>query len=574
VYAARGYGDTASQWLQQEGIAPDDAAEAAQQIAANGSGLAIPVGLLSRKLRQLMEMRLEDLLEHDGVPAVDAVVAGTPEELRQVAQYLAHNAGAGKTLTSADVAHLGALVGRLPDNREARRIARIAVWLAEQPLPSSLPTDADWPRVEHWLETEYLPAYVSHCLTGRIVVTERAAISFETWLLSHYQTLMGEGRVGLHTFACGVPRAHARHAALVILLDGAPAPLVRAFSDELLQHTPLSLARDGLMISLLPTRTAQNRRSLLSGRLPDQASAAGVNDLAGLLGAGAQSARAISGLTDIKTLQPGEVIFCHYRTIDEDWLHKPHDPLSRWLGAAEALDELLGQLKDVVALATEADTELLIGCVSDHGWSEVPRDGIPLRISDELADRVSHGRVLDGHLDAALGNPLERHRYYLEKDCTIASGYTVLGRRPQGAVHGGATPQEAVVYGFWASTSRLPSADDLGLEISGTIRRAVATNPVQVTISNPNPEPVTVSTVALAGLSLESGALPITIEGGRSQDVSADCPCPGQDRSITLRGAIEWTPYDGARHRQGVEIALSTVGAAESDQAFEDMFEN
>lgn len=572
VAATRGYGDAASQWLQQEGVAPDQAAEAAQQIVATESSVAIPVGLLSRKLRQLMEMRLESLLKQEGVPAVDAVMVGTPEELYQVAQYLAQTAGAGKALTAADAACLKSLVARLPDSREARRITRIAVWLAERPLPSSLVMDADWPHVEHWLETEYLPAYVSYCLTGRIAATRGAAISFEAWLLSHYQVLVGEGRVGLHNFACGVPRADARHAVLVILLDGAPAPLVRAFSDELLQHTPLSLARDGLMLSLLPTRTAQNRRSLLSGRLPDQASQAGVHDLAGLFGTGAQSARAVSTLTDIRTLQPGEVIFCHYRTIDEDWLHRPHGDLARWLGAAEALDELLGQLEGVVTLAADADTELLIGCVSDHGWSEVPRDAVPLQIPDGLADRVSHGRVLDQHLDAALGNPLERHLYYLEEDCTIASGYTVLGRRPQGAVHGGATPQEAVVYGFWASTIGQPTADELGLEISGTIRRAVATNPVQVTISNPNPEPVTVSAVALAGLWMESGALPITVDGGRSQQVPADCPCPGQDRSIALRGTIEWTPRDGARRRQVVGIVLPTVGAAESDQAFEDMF--
>jgi hypothetical protein len=141
-------------------------------------------------------------------------------------------------------------------------------------------------------------------------------------------------------------------------------------------------------------------------------------------------------------------------------------------------------------------------------------------------------------------------------------------------VHGGATPQEAVVYGFWASTSRLDSADNLGLEISGTIRRAVATNAVQITISNPNPEPVTVSTVDVAGLSLESGALPIIVEGGRSKQLSANCPCPDQARSVTLRGKIEWTPRGGARRRQDVDLTLPTVGAAEFDPAFEDMFEN
>lgn len=573
VYATCGYGDAASQWLQQEGITPDEAAEVAQRIPTDELRLSISARLFSRRLRQLIEKRLADSLANNGILALDAVMAGIPEEMSQVTQYLLHNAGAGKALTTTDITHLTNLVSRLPDSRDTRHITRIASWLAEHPLPSLLDTDATWPQAEYWLENEYLPAYVSYCLTGRIAATEDVAISFEAWLISGYQALVGEGRVGLHTFACGVPRAHTQQVVLVILLDGAPAFLVRAFKEELFQHCPLSLARDGLMISLLPTRTAQNRRSLLSGRLPDQASAADVNDLAGLFGAGAQSARVVSELKDIKTLKPGEVIFYHCRTIDEDWLHKPHDPLSRWLGAAEALDELRGQLKDVVALAIEADTDLLIGCVSDHGWSEVPRNAVLLRVPDELADRVSHCRVLDGQLESGLGNPLERHRYYLEDDCTIASGYSVLGRRPQGAVHGGATPQESVVYGFWASTSRVSLADDLGFEISGTIRRAVATNPLQINICNPNPESVTVLDVALAGLSLATGILPFTIEAGGTQQVAANCNCPGQDRSILLRGAIEWTPRDGARQRQVVEITLTTVGAAESDQAFEDMFE-
>lgn len=573
VYATSGYGDTASQWLQQEGIAPDEAAGAKQHVAAGETDLAIRPSLLSRKLRQLMGTRLKALLAQNGVPAVDAVTVGTPEELQQVEEYLVQHADGGGTLTTADTVHLTRLVGRLPDNPQTRRIGRIAAGLADRPLPSSLPPDADWPRAAHWLETEYLPAWVPYCLTGRTSATDEAAVSFEKWLLSRYQAVVGQEKAGLHTFCCEAPRAHAGQAILVILLDGAPAPLVRAFSDELLQHTPLCLAKDGLMLSLLPTRTTQNRRSLLSGRLPDQAGAASVSDLAKLFGVEAKNARVVSELADVRTLRPGEVIFYHHRTIDKDWLHGPHKPLLRWLGAAEALDGLMKQLSDIVVCAQEANTELLIGCVSDHGWSEVPRDATQLRIPDELADRVSHGRVLDGHLDAAVGHPLERRQYYLEKDCTIASGHTVLGRRPQGAVHGGATPQEAVVYGFWATTSPLSSVDDLGFEINGTIRRAVATNSVQVTITNPNPEPVTVSTLVLDGLTLAPGTLPITIEGGRSQQAPADCPCPGRDRRITLRGTIEWTPRNGARRRQVLEIVLPTVGAAESDQAFEDMFQ-
>ena len=85
---------------------------------------------------------------------------------------------------------------------------------------------------------------------------------------------------------------------------------------------------------------------------------------------------------------------------------------------------------------------------------------------------------------------------------TIATGYSYLGRRPHGAVHGGATPQETVVFGFWATTLSVTALADLGLTVTGTVRRAVKDNAVVVRLVNPNAEAVMVHRAVLHGLQI------------------------------------------------------------------------
>lgn len=572
VYATRGYGPIADQWLQQEGITNDESADAVPQLQFCAPFLRFSEGLLSRPLRQLMSLRVQALFEENGAAAADAVMIGSPEELQCVEQYLARCADEGRALSPGDVAHLERVIGRLPESPQTRRLARATTWLVDQPLPSLLPPAADWFATQHWLESEYFPSCIARSLGPRLLETEEAATSFEDWLLSNYQPMMNMGQTGVHTFCCTPPLDQNKQAMLVVLVDGVPAFLMREFARQLVSRAGLHLTRDGLRLSLLPTRTAQNRRGILSGRLPDQSGAAEPSAVAELVGASPTSVQVVSVVSDVQTIEPGQVVFCHHRLVDEQWLHKPHKPLARWLGVMEVLDDLAGRLASICALAREGNTELLLGCVSDHGWTEIP-PGPAVPLSDEQSARVSHGRVLDGLADPMFGRPLDRHTFYLDEDSTIASGYTVLGRRPKGAVHGGATPQEAVVYGFWASTTAQASAQDLGIEISGDIRRAVGDNPVTVRIANSNAFPVVVTGVHLSALMVDPGRLPLAVAGGDFGHLPGNCTCEGFGNMIALRGYIEWTPEDGSTRRQPVSIELPTTGAAQTDEAFESMFD-
>jgi hypothetical protein len=246
--------------------------------------------------------------------------------------------------------------------------------------------------------------------------------------------------------------------------------------------------------------------------------------------------------------------------------------LDRWLRAQSALRDLSRSLVQFVEDAERRGLRVWLGCANDHGWTELPSDAQPVLIPQELADRIAHGRLLKGIAEERYGLALDAAGFFLSEPCTIAAGYTYFGTRPHGAVHGGATPQEVAVSGWWATNAPLPKPLDLGVEIVGQIRRAVAANQAVLRLHNPNPAPIDVAVIDLKPLAIREPDLPLTITDGGTAEIEANCDASAARDTLQVAGKICWR-WRGQSQSQSVRMQVATVGAAEADQGFEGMFD-
>lgn len=575
TYAVRGYGEIAKQWLQQADITSKEIREAEDILSQLAPPLEAPAYLLSPIIRNQIQKSLQELFQDKGLEAIKAISLFLPEELQQLESYLRARVQAGHFFSQREQELWGKYTPSWPDEPRFRRLQRIGQVLFTVPLPSLLDSEADWFSTQHWLEEDYFPAWRNYSLAGKIESTQEAARSFEEWFLKHYRELFSSPpglNVGIHNFCRQLPAGSASSVVLFLLLDGVPALLVEDFGEQLVKEEGLVVLQEGLRLSCVPTITSLSASSLLSGRLPDQAVLDNRDMRGAWLGINPANFRKVKSLEEIVILRPGECIFYHFDEIDQKWLHTPQEPLQRWLGAAEALEALIPQISAVLKRAREEGLELWLGCISDHGWTELPAQTPKIEVPAEKEKEITHGRVLKGEYEHNYTKVLPAAPYFLPDTYTIASGYSVFGRKPQGAAHGGATPQEVVVYGFWATTASLTPSLQLGFEVHGTIRRKVSCNPVNIVVSNPFNQKIEVFRLHFPELQVETN-WPLLLEAQAQLSLPAKFVRETSDNYVFLRGTIEWGTEGLARHSQKIEISLPTSGAAKSDESFESMFE-
>ncbi len=573
--AVGGYGDMAIQWLTQAGFDADTVRRGMELAREHTADPApIPSEVLASIIRSQLPRELGRRLVSGGVSALDAATARTEAEQRAVLGYLRERAQQGHLLTANESDQIASWSQSCTAGPLSRQLTFAASLLAERDMPPPLPADASWSQAVHWIERHYMPAYAARAVSGRLEETSDAVASFEDWLCDHYQSLMQETEAGLQWTCARAERLAEDALVVLVLLDGVPLPVARWLKQSLGEEEGVSVASERVYLAPLPTLTRFGKPVLLSARLPDQARAGEVDALVGTFAVQPASCQMAEKIGDLAMLRPGRVVLHHFRTVDRDLLHSPMASLDRWIDCHTIVAGLAEDLKALVRKARAEGVPLWLCCASDHGWTELPDSAVSPDLPSSLDEAaITHRRAIAGTADGTCGIPLPRARFFLPDDFTVARGYTYFGRRPHGAVHGGATPQEIAVYGFWVTTAAVEAPQDLVLQIVGEVRRAVKHNEAALRLTNTNPESVVVSEINLERVSVSPNRLPLAIRASGSEELGVICDASGCGEAFPVSGTVSWQTTSGMRRTQRMEFSVPTRGAATTDREFEDMFE-
>lgn len=573
-WATEDYGERRLQWLTQEGYDPSEVSQAIEYTPLFNIGPAEASGAVDHRLRQLIVGELRARLEKEGPAALGSARARVHEELTAVQSYIEQRARSRAVLDSDEVAAVGSWTETFRGDARAEELELAAHLMEAVPLPSPLPEDAKWTQVARWIDASYLPAYCCRAVSGDLAATTPLVQSFERWVAQQYRRQMRREGVGLHWFGAAAGQRQQEAAVVVVVLDGMPYQIVKWLTSRLRSEGGMRLASRDTYLAMLPTTTETSAGSLVSGRLPDETRKDDRESVAKNLRVAPQklslTAESVPDLSKTITMQPEDALVCHYLGVDRELLHKPMPALQRWLGAYRIARQVAEKVDECFRAAEERSLPLWLGCINDHGWTELPEEAEAVGLPDDLAASVDHARVIRGSAEETYGFALDRGEFFLPESCTVAAGYRYFGTRPHGAVHGGATPQEMAVFGFWLTNTEAPKLEDIGIEILGEVRRGRAHNSVYLRISNPNAAVVQVTALRLTGVGCCEDALPATIGPRDAVDLKAVCDASSAKELLTLTGRIDWQS-SGTCRSQDVELRLETVGAARAVSEFEDM---
>ncbi len=575
-WATSGYGGVQRSWLTQEGYTPEETNSALQLLQAIDISRALVEPSVSHRLRQIMKAELADRLHRDGVPALEAARSHLHEEIIALTEYLRGRAADGKPLSSKESDRITDWVKPCQRTAGGQQAHIMTQLLRDASLPGQFPGQGDWHEVKQWLTDAYLPAYRSRAVTSRLNELSNYVMAFEEWFIDNYHRLHMQERIGPHRFADDIKGKLKHGAVLLLLMDGAPYPAMQHLLGKVRGEQALTVHEEQMFLALLPSTTTTNKQSILVGQLPDHAIAINEEVIATKFGISPQqvSMNVIddpTALTNFAFL-PGWLYVVHYRTIDQSYLHKPMAALKRWTESYLQMEKVGEVLRNLFTNATQQDLGLWVGCISDHGWSELPASASQIDIPETLLSNVNHGRVLTGIADEDYGWALEPSKFFITEACTLAKGYGYFGRCPQGAVHGGATPQEVATLGVWLANTELKTFQKLVLQVQDRVVPGVVDNQITLRIINPNEEPVQVHKVSVPCLSIEEPDWPVELAGGAHCDLCALCDASSVRADyLDLSGNVTWDS-EGQRHTQSVALRVPTVRAAQTVKSFEDMF--
>jgi hypothetical protein len=581
LMATGGYGEVSRQWLVQEEYHLDTIEQAAQVLE---EGLLTPHVLsdipISQRLSATMGIELRDRLTRDGVTALPPALLGLNHELQTVSQYLESRAEEGLPLSVEEASQLLDWIAPHASSGLGLRIKLMAQLLSSGDgfQPSPMPVADGWIAIERWLTDAYLPWYVLCAVTGKLEETTEHVAGFEKWLLENYRSLHMHKKLGPQQFLDGLHSWLEQGAVMVLLLDGAPHAALELIATDFCETD--ILLHDRTVLALLPSVTRSNKPAILTGRLPDQASSTGAEQIARALGLDHHQVTVTrtKDLSKLGSLTPmkGELHIFDYHEIDEELLHKPMTPLRRWTECLLRAQAVADEVSALLKRAEDSGTSVWVGCISDHGWTELPQSACRVLVDEELTDCIQHGRVLKGTATPASGHALKAEQHFVEQDCTMATGYSYMGPRPRGAVHGGATAQEITVRGLWLTNSNRADMQDLMVQAVGPVIRRRGRNPVTLRITNPNSSPAKIESIDIMHIHTQQVSWPVGIPPHASAEMAVLVDASGfTDEQVQVEGTIVWlldVPTGATRHRQPARIVLTATGAALSNKAFDDMF--
>ena len=248
----------------------------------------------------------------------------------------------------------------------------------------------------------------------------------------------------------------------------------------------------------VPSVTAVNKPSLLSGKLPSETKG-NYNKLA-------QQLKALIGNDANETITSfaKKKFKCGIYFVNsfDDILHRPY-----------AYDILTQELKTKLMHVFEEVSQLEDMCIitADHGFTILPHKKENLLELGNLDGEVSHSRVVKLNRDIKIDSQLWiKIDEYLPDSYCVARGYKYIESFPKGATHGGITPEEVIVP-FILITPSSEGFIPLDIKIHGEIWKQKI-NPVNILIENSNRNSVIVEDLYIEFVKLPSK--PIALKEG------------------------------------------------------------
>jgi hypothetical protein len=361
--------------------------------------------------------------------------------------------------------------------------------LVPPPKPKALNSDSSIEEVLDWVENEYFPFFRYSRKTGQCELTEIYVQQFEEWYLKHYEKIVHSDFSVLNSFHIFKKQIEKTQKTLFLIIDGLGYWFLQEY---LLSNLKINFLKG--CFCLIPSITAVNKPSLLSGKLPSEVT----SDYAKL----AQELKALVSNDSSETISTfaKKEFKCGIYFVNsfDDILHKPYayNILMQELQAKlmHIFDEI-SQLKDMCIVIT-----------ADHGFTLLPNKKENLLKLENLEGEVSHSRVVKLSRNVKIDNQswIKTDKYLPANYC-IARGYKYIESFPKGATHGGVTPEEIVVPVIVIT----PSLEDfipLDIKIQGEIWKQKL-NPVRVLIENPNKNSVIVEDLYIEFVKLSVRAI-------------------------------------------------------------------
>ncbi len=455
--------------------------------------------------------------------------------------------------------------------------------LAHQLLPAKKPSElalvSSISEVQDWTANEYLPFYNSCALLGLLDLTEPYISEFEVWLEQHYtDMLFGQG-MAFKQISKIKEHVIAGESVLIFVFDGLDYLCAR---DDLLP----AMQNMGFFpsnsitpyFSFLPTQTYVAKPTLVAGKmksqLPDEIPNAYfykklLQEYLGLSEDNIRSKTDRDGnLLDLIE-KPAKVYLYLDNHLDQELLHKNYRQHLRGKKYGEYVQKKAEEIAQCVKdFKNMYGKSLQVSICSDHGYTIIPKNSSIIDVTVTKPEKTrtlfaSETEKID-ELDQDRIWELNSDLYGLNDTMIIPRGYACFNKRPQGATHGGCSPQEMAVPWFFLSEDKPEPPKALSFSIEGGIFRKRVDNMLTVIMSNSNQYPITIVKLDIEGLDV-GAYLPKTI-GSK---------CIGKleskyDASAVAESHVEFSVYYYFRSpsdelEQNLTITVPTTGAMTTD---------
>ncbi len=389
--------------------------------------------------------------------------------------------------------------------------------LAKQLIPAKEPSLIDpydsIERIQQWLKNEYLPFYRSSALLKKLEQTTPYIDTFQEWLKINYPDMLISGKAMAYSQIYKLKPKSAESPILIYLCDGldylsAEEELLPDFEsmgayceNALLPHfaflpTETFIAKPTVVCGLLNSQIPQEQPdSLFYHKLLQSALGLNEDDIRSATDKDASIQELIQ--------EPARVYLFLDNQLDREYLHSGLSPYIRIKKYAAHLKKQAKAIIDANKfIKKQYDKDLLVLICSDHGYTELPQNLDIINI--ESTSKTKTRSIFYSDIVSTSDSPTNNVKYIgdkinnknmwrlkaglfgLNKDMVVPDGYKCFFKRPKGAVHGGATPQEIAVPWFLINFQKQESAKAPIISIQGEIFRRRKENELIVTIANIN----------------------------------------------------------------------------------------
>ena len=538
-----------------------------------------------RAYANAVRKHLRDQIASKGFEAALACISGClPEEEEVFEEYLRNHI---QEIDETWCARLDEALSVFARKDKPSELVNLIRRIYPAKRPSELPEDASWEATRSWLEGEYFPFYSYSLNTQRLKETRQSVDSFEKWLLASYDASTRTAAYQPFALRKEVADLVDKGPVLLLVMDAMSwfdcHEFCRCLAARGFQEIELSTR-----LATVPTITPVAKPSLLRGQLPgqlyetEQSSAFYAQLLAEAMSLKsddiAYATFAEAPLKDVTRTRKRLYLF-----LDNEIDTLVHRHLSSGQRSCMIHDHLRNLAQDMAEARREYleryGQELALVVVSDHGYTELPGESCDRLVYIEADDiRILESRVVwcsTPESDAespgfwSVGSDLLKGTTHVFH---IAKGYSFINARPRGAVHGGLTPQEAVVAMMVFDPSETVVFHELQFSVAGEICRGRSSNDVLLAVTNPNTQPVQIADLQLRLTKFEQ-AVRIAIPPGETFEMHCTVDASNiKTAEIQLSGTATLT-FRGHARSCTMDLKTKTTGAALGDLSFDDGFD-